>query len=169
MTREAAVLVMVAAAVVLLGLMAWGWGRRSRRDAGLVAPSDDIPADASVRATFDGLYVATTTHDSPLERLAVRGLGFRSRVAITVLDGGIVLDLPGRRIAIAAERLVDVRQSTVAIDRVVEADGLTRLTWRIDADRAVDSYFRPQDASARALADAIRPLLPAQSSTGADA
>lgn len=168
MTREAAVLVMVGAAAVILGLMAWGWWRRSRRDAALVAPSDPLAADAVVRAEVDGLYVATTAHDAPLERLAIRGLGFRSRVAITVTDGAVVLDLPGRRITLSAARLVGVAQSTVAIDRVVEAGGLTRLAWRIDDDRVVDSYFRPQDVSARALADAIRPLVPAASSAGTD-
>ena len=66
------------------------------------------------------------------------------------------------------DRIVDVGQSTVAIDRVVEPGGLTRLTWRTDAGTVVDSYFRPQDASARALADAIRGILtPTQ--TGSDA
>lgn len=170
MTREAAVLVMVAVAIVLLGLMAWGWWRRSRRDAGLTVPRGELPADARVLATFHGLYVATTAHDAPLERLAVRGLGFRSRVDITVADTGVVLDMPGQeRIVIAAGSLVDVDQSTVAIDRVVEADGLTRLGWRIADDRVVDSYFRPQDASSRALADAIRPLVRASSATGTDA
>lgn len=169
MTREAAVLVLVGVAVVLLALMAWGWWRRTRRDAGLVAPVGDVPDDAATLATFDGLYVATTAHDLPLERLAVRGLGFRSRVTIAVTRAGVVLDLPGQpRIVIATERLADVALSTVAIDRVVEAGGLTRLSWRIDPDRIVDTYLRPQDASARALADVIRPLVPASSSTGSD-
>lgn len=169
MTREAAVLVMVAGAVVVLALMGWGWWRRTRRDAGLVPPAGDVPANAMVMRAFDGLYVATTAHDAPLERLAVRGLGFRARVTITVTDGAVVLDLPAEnRVVITADRLVAVDQSTVAIDRVVEAEGLTRIAWRINDERVVDSFFRPQDASARALADAIRPLLSAPSSTGND-
>ena len=64
-----------------------------------------------------------------------------------------------------ADGVVDAGQATVAIDRVVERDGLTRVTWRIDDDTLVDTYLRPQDASAKALADAIRPL----TSTGSDA
>ncbi len=169
MTREGAVLVMLGIAVVLIGLMALGWWRRTRRDRGLIAPTSALPDDARTLATFDGLYVATTAHDTPLERLAIRGLGFRSRVAITVTSAGVVLDLPGQpRIVVPPSRLVDVAQSTVVIDRVVEAGGLTRLAWRIDGDRVVDSFFRPQDASARALADAIRPLVPAPSATGTD-
>ena len=54
------------------------------------------------------------------------------------------------------------------IDRVVERDGLTLIAWRTDDGTVVDSYFRPQDASARALADAVAGiLLPTQ--TGTDA
>lgn len=166
MSREGALLVMVAVALVLLALGVWAWMRRTRRDARLSAPFGEPPATATVLGTFPGLYVATTKHDEPLERLAIRGLGFRARVEVTVTDAGVVLDLAGQpRMLVAADRLVDAGQSTVAIDRVVESDGLTRLAWRIDDDTIVDTYLRPQQASARALADSIRPLL----QTGTDA
>ncbi len=170
MSREAALTVMIAVAVVLLGLLAWAWWRRTRRDSGLIAPVAEIPEGARVLAVFPGLYVATTAHDRPLERLAIRRLGFRSRVEVTVTDAGVALDLAGApRLFLPAERLVGVGQSTVAIDRVVERDGLTRLTWRIADDTVVDSYFRPQGASARALADAVHPIIPTPTPTGSDA
>ena len=53
------------------------------------------------------------------------------------------------------ERIVEVGQATVAIDRVVEKDGLVRIAWRLDGETVVDSYIRPQDASARAVSDEI--------------
>lgn len=160
MIREGALAIMIGVALVALALLAWAWRRRTRRDAGLPAPVGEPPAGATALASFDGLYVATTRHDDPLERLAIRGLGFRSRASVTVTDAGIVLDLPGQpRLFLAAERLVDAQQATVAIDRVVERDGLARISWRITDDTVVDTYLRPQDASSRALADAIRPLL----------
>lgn len=165
MTREGALLIMAGVAVVVLALLAWAWMRRTRRDARYTAPVGELP-DGTLVAVFPGLYVATTRHDEPLERLAIRGLGFRSRVDVTVTSTGVALDLPGQpRIALTRDRLVDAAQATVAIDRVVERDGLTRVTWRIDDDTIVDTYLRPQDASARALADAIRPL----TTTGSDA
>lgn len=176
MTREGALVVMILVAVILLALLAWAWRRRSKRDAGLTAPIGEAPAGAAVLAVFPGLYVATTRHEQPLERLAIRRLGFRSRGDVTVTDAGIALDLTGSpRIFLPTADLVAADQSTVAIDRVVERDGLTRIAWRIDPDTVVDTYFRPQDASARALADAIRPLIstPSQGSpaaqTGSDA
>lgn len=168
MTREGALAVMILVALVLLGLLAWAWIRRTRRDAGPFAPTGELPADAVVLSVFEGLYVATTRHDLPLERIAAPGMAFRSRATITVADAGVALDLPGQdRIVIPRDRIVAVGQSTVAIDRVVEQGGLTRVEWRALTDEVVDTYLRPQDASARALADAISGILPTPS--GADA
>ncbi|MET0736238.1 MAG: hypothetical protein ABWY55_11445 [Microbacterium sp.] len=161
MTREGALLIIVVVAVALIGLLAWAWLRRVRRDAGLHAPVGEAPAGARELAVFRGFYVATTRHDEPLERLAIRGLGFRSRADVTVTDAGVALDLTGQpRIFLSTARIADVGQSTVAIDRVVEKGGLARVAWRLDDGTIVDSYLRPQDASARALADAVAGILP---------
>jgi hypothetical protein len=151
---------MIGIAVVLLGLMTLGWWRRSRRDAQPLSRAV-LSDDAHVLARFDGLYVATTRHGEPLERLASPGLGFRSKAAIVVADAGLALEIPGQeRIVLPAARLVEVAQATVAIDRVVERDGLVRVTWRTDPGSIVDTYLRAQDASAATLADSIRPLIP---------
>ncbi|MFT4220730.1 MAG: hypothetical protein QM611_09455, partial [Microbacterium sp.] len=145
------------------------WRRRARRDREPLAPSGEAPAGATPLGAFDAFYVATTKHEQPLERIAAPGLGFRSRAAVTVTDRGLALRLAGQDpIFLAPERLSDVGQSTVTIDRVVEAGGLTRLTWRTNAGGLVDTYLRPLDASAKTLADAIRPLVPAPA-TGTDA
>ncbi|GAA2014978.1 hypothetical protein [Microbacterium ulmi] len=168
MSREGALLLIIGVTLVLIGLGVWGWRRRTRRDAAPLAPFGDLPVEATVRATFDGFYVATTKHGEPLERVNAPGLGFRSRAIVTVADMGVVLDLTGQdRIVLTTDRLADVALSTVAIDRVVEKGGLVRLTWRALTGDLVDTYLRPQDASARSLADAVRPLL--STPTGSDA
>ncbi|MCR2792651.1 hypothetical protein NQ156_06180 [Microbacterium sp. zg.Y625] len=171
MTRETALLIIVAVAIGLLGLVAWGWKRRSRRDAGFAPPVGEIPAGATVIGVFPALYVATTRHGEPLERLAIRGLGFRSKADVTVTDAGVALDLVGQsRLFIDRARINGVAQATVAIDRVVERDGLARLDWQIptaDGDEiVVDSYFRPQETSARALVDALRQIPDSAPTTG---
>ena len=167
MTREGALAVMIAVAVALIAVLAWAWWRRTRRDSGLAAPVGEAPADASTLFTHEALYVATTRHGEPLERLAIRGLGFRSRADLTVTSAGVALDLTGQpRFFLPTERIVEVAQATVAIDRVVEPGGLVRLEWRTDDATIVDSYFRPQDASTRAVADAIAALVtPTSTST----
>lgn len=156
----ATILIVLFVAAVGAGAL-WGWSRRAKRDATPLFTPGELAADAQVRASFDTLYVATTRHDEPLERLAAPGLGMRSFAAVAIADAGVEVDLGGKtRFVLAPDRIIEVGQSTVAIDRVVEKDGLVRLVWRTDADTTVDSYFRPTDASARALADAISGILP---------
>jgi hypothetical protein len=160
MTREGALAVTIVFAVVLVAVLAWAWWRRTRRDSHLAPPIGEAPAGAAVLAVHEVLYVATTRHDEPLERLAIRGLGFRSRADLTVTAAGVALDLTGQpRFFLPAERIAHVDQATVAIDRVVEKDGLVRIVWRVDDGTTVDSYLRPQNASARAVSDEIAGLL----------
>lgn len=160
MTREGALAVIVLVTLALVAVLVWAWWRRTRRDSGLEPPVGEAPAGATTLSTHEALYVATTRHDDPLERLAIRGLGFRSRADLTVTSAGVALDLTGQpRFFLPTERIVEVAQATVAIDRVVERDGLVRISWRVDADTVVDSYIRPQDASARAVSDEIGALL----------
>ncbi|MDZ8172731.1 PH-like domain-containing protein [Microbacterium xanthum] len=167
MSREAALMVVMAVAVALLVLAAIGWWRRSRRDRGLVPPVGRIPEGALERDRFRVLYVATTRADEPLERLAIRGMGFRAAAELIITERGVALHLAGEQpLFFSRPRLVAVDQSTVAIDRVVERDGLVRLIWRISDDTVVDTYLRPQDSSARALADALGAFI---TPTGADA
>ena len=160
MTREGALAVIVLVTLALVAVLVWAWWRRTRRDSGLEPPVGEAPAGATTLSTHEALYVATTRHDEPLERLAIRGLGFRSRADLTVTSAGVALDLTGQpRFFLPTERIVEVAQATVAIDRVVERDGLVRISWRVDADTVVDTYIRPQDASARAVSDEIGDLL----------
>lgn len=173
MNREGALLVMIAAALALLALGAFAWRRRSRRDAGVTAPYGEAPDGATPETVVSGFYVATTRHGDPLERLAIRGLGFRSRVDVTVTDRGVALDLVGQpRMFLAIERIESVALATTAIDRVVEPGGLVRIAWtahRSDgATETVDSYLRPQDESASALAAAITAILPPSTATAAE-
>ncbi|OJU46113.1 MAG: hypothetical protein BGN98_07920 [Microbacterium sp. 69-7] len=170
MNREGALLVMIAVAVALLALGAFAWRRRSRRDAGITAPFGEVPDAAAVQTVATGFYVATTRHGEALERLAIRGLGFRSRVDVTVTDRGVALDLVGQpRMFIATDRIASVSQATTAIDRVVEPGGLVRLAWRTDGTtETVDSYLRPQDQSAQGLAAAITAILQPSTPTATD-
>ena len=128
-----------------------------------------MPGSAAVElARAEAYYVATTPRDAPLERLAVRGLGFRARAAVTVAEAGVTLDLDGNQpVFIPASAIDAVGAAQVAIDRVVETDGLVCLNWRLatgiasgsDDRRAVDSFFRIIDPNDRArLVDSIRTI-----------
>lgn len=142
MTRESAGLIIAGVTVLILLGMFIGWRRRIRRDSGLVAPLG-VPEHAEVTARHEVLYVATTAHDQPLERVAVTPLEYRARGELVLTDRGVALSLDGApTVFIASTRLVVADRATVAIDRVVEPDGLIRLVWRIADDILVDSFLR---------------------------
>jgi hypothetical protein len=130
--------------VVIVGLAILGWTLRRRRQRTIPAPAP-LPADiGTVRGEFDGFYVSTTLDGQPLNRVAVRGLGFRARVTIAVADSGVVLALPGNNVFIPRADLREVTRSNYTIDRVVEQDGLVLLAWRL-GDVNLDSYLRVDD------------------------
>ena len=128
--------------ILMLALMVWGWLSRRRRQAHLPALAP-VPADlGEIFGSFAGLYVATTTAADHLDRIAVRGLGFRSRVTITVASEGVVLAIPGQDdLFIPVGAITDAGRATWSIDRVVEDNGLSTLSWTL-GDTAVTSSFR---------------------------
>lgn len=139
--------IVVAFLVVMLLLMLLGWHNRRRRQSTLAAPRNVDGSEGEPRFVVDAFYVATTVAASPLDRIAVGGLGFRARASVAVTDGGVILGIPGQRgIWIPADELLGVDNATWTIDRVVERDGLVLLAWRLPADdgtgTGVDSYLR---------------------------
>ncbi len=168
MTRELSFAIIAAIAALALGAMWWGWWRRTKRDRGIVAPTD-VPAGDVPERVFEGFYVATTRHGAPLDRLAIRHLAFRGRVTARVRTDGVVLEIPGEpRVFIRASALRDVSRATWTIDRVVERDGLVLLAWLVDGETVADTYLRFQDGNAADVVDAARPLLSTSTPTGSE-
>ena len=138
-----AALVIVFLAVVL-GLLVLGWYLRRRRQRDI--PSLAVaPTTLSDAVEFAGFYVSTTSAENPLDRIAVRGLGFRARTTVVVATEGIVIPIAGQPDSfIPAADLAKVDRATWTIDRVVETDGLVVIDWRL-GDRTLASYFRLDD------------------------
>src|SRR5690606_274550 len=129
-------------AIGVLLAMFFAWRRRLRRDSAFSAPLG-VPEHAEVGERHEVLYVSTTRHDEPLERMAITPLAYRARGEIALTDRGIALCLDGApTVFLASDRLVDVDRATVTIDRVVEPGGLIRIVWRVADDTIVDSYLR---------------------------
>lgn len=165
-TRDLAIAIMIALAVVILGAMFLAWRRRLRRDAGLVAPVG-VPDDAAMLSRHEILYVATTGHDLPLERLALKPLAYRARGELAVTNRGIALHLDGEQaVFLASSALVAIDRATVTIDRVVERDGLVRVVWTTGDDTTVDSYLRLATGDPHELISELQRLVPAKD-TGA--
>jgi hypothetical protein len=144
-TASTTIIVIVILAA-LLGMFL-GWRARQGRQSGLPTP-DAVPTELGTELlALEAFYVATTVADRELDRIAVAGLGYRSRASVTVADRGVVLSLAGvPEIFIPAAAIRGADRATFTIDRVVETGGLVRLTWLL-GDTAVDSYLRAGDAS----------------------
>ena len=156
-------LVAIAVAALILYLLIFAWRRRAKRDAGLGA-TYEVPADAAPAAReAEALYVATTVHDKPLERLVLPDLGFRGRATVSVTPDGVTLAITGAHLVfIRASALLGIGVATWAIDRVVETDGLVWIAWTTSGGAAVDSYIRVIDPAERAsLIGAVTDILPA--------
>ncbi|KNY07013.1 MULTISPECIES: hypothetical protein [unclassified Microbacterium] len=159
--RDVAIAVMIALAVLVLLAMVFAWRRRLRRDAGLAAPLG-VPEHAEVIDRHEVLYVSTTKHDQPLERLTMSPLAYRARGEVAVTDRGLALCLDGApTVFLASSRLTGVDRATVTIDRVVEPGGLVRVAWSADDDTVVDSYLRLTDGDPKNFISALQQLVPA--------
>lgn len=165
---------LAAIVVLLLLLMLRSWKRRGTRDSGLAAYA--LPAaPAEHTLVVPVAYVATTKHELPLERLLPAGLKFRAQGTLAVASDGLTIDLAGSdALFIPRGALREVSETTWAIDRAVESDGLSCVSWLMQSaaseqtDTIADSFFRVIDPAQRAvLVSAISTLLPA-SAAGAN-
>lgn len=146
MDRYVLLTIWIGVGVLLLALMLWGWLRRRRRQSALAQPAGVPEQIGTVLGTFAGQYLATTSAENALDRIAVHGLGFRGQGALTVTDLGLLLTRAGERdLWIPREDLRDIRTATWTIDRSVEPGGLDLVEWVL-GERTVDSYFRLSDA-----------------------
>ncbi len=165
--RDIAIAITIAVALLVLLSMLFAWRRRVRRDAVFTAPLG-VPEHADVTRRDEVLYVSTTRHGQPLERLAIAPLAFRARGELAVTDRGIALALDGApTVFLATERLVSVDRANVTIDRVVEPGGLVRIDWRVDDETVVDSYLRLAAGDPQNLISDLQRLIPAAPDSGA--
>jgi hypothetical protein len=140
--------------VVLAGifsLMVSAWKRRTAADSrySVLAPGLSVsPLGNAPAQRFDVLYVATTRADDALHRITIPGLAFRASAMVVMADHALEIAPRGEvSTVIPASNLMAIFRGQVAIDRVVEKDGLTAIEWlAYDAQSSspipVVSYFR---------------------------
>jgi hypothetical protein len=162
MDQLTTVLVTVLVLAVLFGLLRRGWTGRVRRQAGVAAPPEPPAGDREPRLSVPGMYVATTEHGAPLERIAAHGLGVRARATVHVHDDGVVVDRRGApALFVPAADVVAVGTGSGMVGKFVERDGLAVLTWRLGGT-VVDTGFRTQRAEdKRRLLAAVEAIAPA--------
>lgn len=142
MDRTASTTVVIAILLLALLGMLLGWRARRQRQSALPETAQ-VPADPGEPVfSTEALYAATTLAGEPLNRVAVRGLGFRGRATVTVTPAGVILGIAGTpEVFIAVDAIRSVERATWTIDRVVERGGLVLIAWTL-GETDVDSYFR---------------------------
>jgi hypothetical protein len=137
-------LVTVAIICVIFGLMIVSWRSKAKRQAGIPEPAA-VPRDFVASQEFEGLYLATTPHATPLQRITVHGLGFRAQTTVTKGADGFSFGIPGHPARfIPVSDIRTIRQASWTIDRGVGAEGLDVIHWVL-GDTEIDTYFRFAD------------------------
>lgn len=141
----------VALIAIALTLMTLSWRARRTRGAKFVLWS---PLQGSPQQSYSVFYVATTLGNSSLERVALKGFSFRGFAELEVFSTGLHIRLQtGDVLAIPASALISYEFAQVAIDKVVEKDGLVRLTWSSESDNSnvsqLSTFVRLRDAGDR--------------------
>ncbi len=171
MSQSQAVSVMIAIALVALGLMWIGWRGRQRRTeplVGLLPSIDPGQLGAPLSSQIAGQYISSTTHGDWLDRVSGAGLGNRANGYVTAYPQGVVITRVGESdVFIPAESLVAVGTATGMAGKFMGRDDLVVITWTVAAKFGeatdLDSGFLPSHRADRtAIIDAVQNLINSQ-------
>ena len=134
--------------LALLALRAWR-KRAADQAEEFSAPLEALEFFGELLAQANAFYVATTRGVNHLERINAYGLGARGLARILIFTEGVLIVRNGERpLAIHRAQLTEIAFTQVAIDKVVEPDGLVLVSWINDGVslathlRIVDSVDR---------------------------
>jgi hypothetical protein len=153
MIRLLLVLVVVAVFALCVAAMWWGWRNRARRQAVVLPPLPAVPAwwrDGEpdrdpLLPVATGVYVGSTTAGDWQDRIAAHGLGLRAAAELALFEAGLVVVRIGANpLWIPAEALREARTDRALAGKVMSADGLLVVRWRL-GDHLLDTGFRGDD------------------------
>lgn len=144
--RIALVVAMIAFILVAFAGMRAGWLRRQRRQQAISAPTAEPSSGADLPWQVEGLYVGAARAGDWLDRVAVHGLGVRSRAIAHIGPDGVWLERIGAPSAwLPTEELAGARLDRGLAGTVRGADSVIVVTWR-SSDGPIDLGFRADSA-----------------------
>lgn len=171
MNQGQAVGVMIAVALLALGLMWIGWRGRQRRSeplVGLLPQANPALLTGALTGEIAGEYVSSTTAGDWLERVATADLGYRSRAVVQVFEQGVLFTRTGAKdVFIPADAIGGVQTSPGMVGKFVGKEGLVVITWTVAAKFGdgtdLDTGFRTaQSSDQKALLDAVTKIVNSQ-------
>lgn len=158
-------LLLVAGMVALILLVLWamrsGWKRRQRRQQD-IPPPPSLLGIGEEGAQVGGLYVGTATAGDWLDRIAVHGLGVRSRGVLAWSAQGVDVQRSGASsFSIPGSDIVGIRVDSGVAGTVRSKGSVVVITWRL-GERTLDTGFRADDeAGHRLVLDGLMVTFPA--------
>jgi hypothetical protein len=125
----------------------YGWRRKiSKQEESLLSPAIIDFNDSGLKTS----YVATTFSGRPLDRVAAYGLAHRGNAWLNISFEGLQVNRSGERsFLIPRESLIELSERSAVIDRAVEKNGLTTISWLL-GNQMLDSHFRFVSSKTRA-------------------
>jgi hypothetical protein len=112
---------------------------------GTLPPLPDTVGPAIIPAT-KGLYVGSTIAPSWQNRIAVGGLGFRSKAVLTRYPEGIMVQRSGAGpIWIPDESITAIRTERGIAGKALTYDGILAIRWKLPSGTEIDTGFRGDD------------------------
>ncbi|MGV9676774.1 PH-like domain-containing protein [Nocardia sp. NPDC003482] len=148
MERLLWVLGLLALFALCLWLMYRAWRKKARKQAAAVGELPTVPAElgAQLLEPTTGLYTGTTLAPSWQNRIAVGDLGFRATAELTRFERGILLERDGATpLWIPQESITAVRTERGHAGKVMTADGVLVIRWKLPTGTEVDTGFRGDD------------------------
>ncbi len=148
MERLLWVLGLLALFLLCLWLMYRAWQNKARKQAASVGELPPVPAElgAQLLEPTTGLYTGTTLAPSWQNRIAVGDLGFRATAELTRFERGILLERHGAAaIWIPNESITAVRTERGHAGKVMTAEGVLVIRWKLPTGTEVDTGFRGDD------------------------
>lgn len=136
--------------LLLLTLIVRAWKQRILQQTNSFSePLEALDFFGELIAQAKAFYVATTFAESLLERIAAYGLGPRGNAQVLVFSEGLLIVRTGERpLAIDRASISSVSLGQVAIDKVVETDGLIQVNWSQDSVK-LSTHLRVVDEKSR--------------------
>ncbi|MCM6776782.1 transporter [Nocardia sp. CDC159] len=148
MERTLWVLGLLALFVLCLWLMYRAWQKKARKQAASIGELPSVPPElgAQLLEPTTGLYTGTTLAPSWQNRIAVGDLGFRATAELTRFERGILLERDGASpLWIPSESITAVRTERGHAGKVMTADGVLVIRWKLPTGTEVDTGFRGDD------------------------
>ncbi len=131
MTKQIMAIISLALFLLLAGLALRGWRKRSASQSSeFSAPLEALEYFGELLEQAKAFYVATTRDSNHLDRITAYGLGARGFCQVFIFTEGVLIVRNGERpLAIDSSNITAVELTQVAIDKAVEPNGLTSITW----------------------------------------